>query len=546
MIKNLRIITSIVIILIIVIPLIEIANVYSQQQFLEEEINIRMDTYGGNVRTSVNIMGEALTNMNVLKAYIPISFYNETTDTIIVRGVNQNDGAFPLEFTLSNTGENYVLEIELKNGVDTVIIDIYQPEEISPIGQGRYSVKILSYLKLNQEVRTTDVQIRPPLDISAIAEELPFGYSQVQVSPEGVTPSQYEISRTLSETDIRILNRTLIDEIPLTQAASGRTSLILADSWVNMTLYPNFDGKLYGEMNLTVKNKDLITWPKDTEIQLNDFYRVTNIQTELGLPIEYEYVGRVYKLKLPYDVRAGDKVIFNIKFLIEENVSLTSDFIPMLNIDVKLPPPTSIPIDRFIVIQSWNNKMIEVDYYMDQSEKIEISGKLNLDIQSLLNQTGISYILFIIFVLTVGLVAYKGLSKVLQEELPEEVKEYLEVFVKEMELMGQVIDLERRHLEGKIRDKWYIKEKSKIQRKIKELRRSSIKSRDTLIKLAEENATLKELLEDIKEVERTYEELNKLEDSRRRRAITLERYKEMRKELITKFEMYSTRVKKRL
>ena len=546
MIKNLRVLTSIVLLAMIITPLIGIINVHSQQQFLEEEINIRIDTYGGNVRTLVKIKGEALTNMNTLKAYIPKSFYNESTDSVYVEGADQNDETFPLDFTLSSSGENYVLEIKLKNGVNAVLVDIYQPEEIIPVDQRRYSVKILSYLKLNANVRISDVLIRPPLDVSAIAEELPIGYSQVQVSPEGVSPSQYEVSRVLSETDIRILNRTLIENIPLTQATATKTSLILADSWVNITLYPNFEGKLYGEMNITLKNKDLITWPKDTEIQLKDIYKVTSAQTELGLPVDFEYTGRVYKLKLPYDVRPNDKVTLNIKFLIEENVTLTGDVIPQLNIDVKLPPPTNIPVDKFIVIQSWDGKRFEVEYYTAQSEQIGISGKLNLDIQSLLNQTGLSYILFTIFALTLGFVAYRGISKVLQEELPEEVKEYLESFVKEMELMGQVIDLERKHLEGKIKDKEYIKEKSKIQRKIKDLRRSSLKNRDSLVKLAEDSDVLKELLEEVEEVEKAYEELNKLEDSRRRRAISLEQYKEMRKELITKFEMYSTRVRKRL
>ena len=545
MIKNLRVLTSVILIVMIIIPLIGVVNVYSQQQ-LEEEIEVRMDTYGGNVRTMVKIKGDTLTNMNILKAYIPKTFYNETTDYLYVEGADQNGDTFPLDFTLSSMGDNYVLEIRLKNGVNAVLVDIYQPEEITPVEPRRYTVKILSYLKLNANVRISDVLIRPPLDMSGIAEELPIGYSQVQVSPEGVSPSQFEISRVLSETDIRILNRTLIEEIPLTQATATKTSLILADSWVNMTLYPNFEGKLYGEMDIVLKNKDLITWPKDTEIQLRDEYKVVEAQTELGLPVDFEFTGRLYKIKIPYDVRPGDKITFNIKFSFEENVTLTNDIIPQLDINIKLPPPTNIPVDKFVIVQSWNNKKIEVNYYTAQSERIGITDRIALDIQSLLNQTGLSYILFTLFALTLGFVAYRGVTKILQEELPEEVKKYLESFVKEMELMGQVIDLERRHLEGKIKDKDYIKEKSRIQRKIKELRRSASKNRESLVRLAEESDALKELLEDIKEVEKAYDELNKLEDSRRRRAITLEQYKEMRKELITKFEMYSTRVKKRL
>ncbi len=545
MIKNLRLWTTIILVLILLIPLIGTSYVYPQQQ-LEEEIEIRMDTYGGNVRTLVKIRGGALSNMDVLKAYIPKTFYDETTDTLYVEGANQDDETFPLDYTLSSDGDNYILEISLKNGVNAVLIDIYQPEEIVPVEPMRYKVKILSYLKLNANVRTSDVLIRPPLDTSAVAEELPIGYSQVQVSPEGVTPMQFEVSRVLTETDIRILNKTLIEEIPLTQATASRVGLIIADSWANITLYPNFEGKLYGEMYLTIKNRDLITWPRNTEIQIKGFYKIIEAQTELGLPVDFEFTGRVYKIKLPYDMRTGDKITFNIKFYIEENVTLTSDIIPQLDINVYLPPPTNIPVDKFTITQAWDNRKIEMEYYTTQSDKVKVSGRLYLDIQSLLNQTGLSYILFTLFILIVGFVAYRGATKILQEELPEEIKDYLESFIKEMELMSQVIDLERRHLEGKIKDKDYIKEKSRIQRKIKELRRASSKNRDSLIKLAEESDMLKELLDEIKEVEKAYNELNKLEDSRRRRAITLEQYKEMRKELITKFEMYSTKVKRRL
>lgn len=545
MIKNLRLLASLIVIAIVLFPLITGVKVYSQQQ-LEEEIEIRMDTYGGNVKTLVKIRGDALTNMDILKAYIPKSFYNETTDFIQVEGVDQNDETVPLDFTLSDIDDNYLLQVRLEDGVKTVVVNIYQPEEIIPVEPRRYLVRILSYLKLNADVRMSDVVIRPPLDVSGVAEELPIGYSQAQVSPEGVTPAQFEISRVLSEADIRILNKTLIEEIPLRQATSTKTSLILADAWVNMTLYPSFEGKLHGEMNIKLENKDLITWPRDTEIQLREEYKVIEAKTELGLPVDIGFTGRLYKLKIPYDVRPGDKITFSITFSFEENVTLTSDIIPHLDINIKIPPPTDIPIDRFVIVKSWDNERIDVGYFTARSDRVEIRDRIPLDIPSILNQTGLSYILFTLFSLTIGLIGYRGITKLLEEEIPEDVKKYLDSFVKEIELMGQVINLERRHLEGKVRDKDYIKEKSRIQKKIKELRRSSSKYRETLVRLAKESKALNELLEDIKEVEKAYDELNKLEDSRRRRAITLEQYKEMRKEMITKFEIYSTKVKKRL
>lgn len=546
MVKALKTLGIVLLAVIVMFQTINVIYVYPQGDALEEEIEIRMDTYGGNINTAVIIRGEALLGMNVLEAYIPKSYFNETTDSIYVEGSNVDGEEVPLDFILTSNEEDYVLEIRLDPGVNSILISIFQPEEIKPEGGGRYIVKILSYLHLNAFVRVSDVLIRPPLDVSAVAEELPIGYSQIRVSPEGITPSQFEISRILSETTIKILNRTLVEEIPLTREPVSKTSLILADAWVNMILYPSFEGKILGEMNITLKNNDLITWSKDTEIQFIDLYKITEVQTELGIPVEYDFTGGVYKIMLPYDVRLGDKITFNIKFFIEENITLSESLFPQLNLDIELPPPTNIPVEKFVVIQNWDNMRFEIDYYTKNSEAIKIRGTLNLDIQSLLTQTGLSYILFTIFAVVIGFLIYKGANKILQEELPEEARKYLESFIKEMELMAQVIDLERRHLEGLIKDREYVKEKSRLQRNIKALKRSLSKSRSVIDNLADENDLLKELLEEIKEIEKTYEEINKLEDSRKRRAITLEHYKDMRKELITKFEVYAAKIRKRI
>jgi len=546
MIKAQRILGIILLAVILTFQIPHVIYVYPQGDALEEEIEIRMDTFGGNINTAIIIRGDALQSMDVLKGYIPKSYFNETTDSIYVEGSNAEGEEVPLDFILTSNEENYIIEISLVPGVNSILISIFQPEEIKPEGGGRYTANVLSYLHLNAFVRVSDVLIRPPLDVSAVTEELPVGYSQIRVSPEGVIPSQFEISRLVSETTIRILNRSLVEEIPLTREPASKTSLILADTWVNMVLYPSFEGKILGEMNITLKNNDLITWSKDTEIQFIDLYKITEVQTELGIPVEYDFTGRVYKIMLPYDLRPGDKITFNIKFYIEDNVTFTESLFPQLNVDIDLPPPTDIPVEKFIVIQNWDNMRFEINYYTKNSEAIKIKGILNLDIQSLLTQTGLSYILFMIFTIVVGFLIYKGANKILQEELPTEARKYLESFVKEMELMAQVIDLERRHLEGLIKDREYVKEKTRIQRSIKTLKRSLSKSRGIIDKLAEENKLLKEILEEIKEIEKAYEEINKLEDSRRRRAITLDQYKDMRRELITKFEIYAAKIRKRI
>ncbi len=531
--------------LIISLLLSPIISASAQQATLDEEIEVRVDTYGGNVNTLIKVSGEALKTLNKLVAYIPSEFINQSIDKITITGDKGGTSA-QLDFDIERKDDLLLIQIPLTDKYQKITIGIYQPERLDPLGDGKYILRILSFVKFNAVVETANIKIRPPLDVSASEPDLPTGFSQIQVSPEGVSPAQFEISRFFTETEIRLINNTKVEDIVLQQRNRNKVSLILADAMIYMKLYPDYTGKIKGNMNVTIQNKDNILWPKGTEIQFNKLYEFTSVKTELGVPVDTDFTGRVYKILIPYQMRPNDKVTFNIEFEISENVSLTEEILPKLRFNFTLAPPLDIPINEFEVVFTWNDQKITKKYYTVKDERINVSGELNMDVLSILNQSGASYILFIILMLALGIVVYSNFNKFIREELPEEVREYLEEFVEEMGLMDKAIDLERRHLEGRIKDKEYIRERSKIHRQIRDIRRKASKNRSMLEKMAADNPTLKEVLEEIKEVEKTWEELNKLEDSRRRRAVTLEEYKEARSQLITKFEIYSTKVKRRL
>ena len=521
--------------------------VASQQPNLEEVINIHIDTKGGNVLTTVKISGDGLKISRELTAYLPKEDAKNVYDYVSVQYISESgerDGNLEV-----SSDDKYILLhlVDIPQDINEIDIKFFKLEGVVPTEPGKYNVYILSYLRLDKRVTSVDLTLRPPLDVRAVEDEMPIGYSQVQASPPGVTPEQYEVNRFLTETDIKLIEDTRVDILKLEQVSSERVSFILADVYLEMELDAGYQGYLEGNMTLKLINRDKITWPKDTEIYVDSEYEVLKVLTILGAPVDYEFTGKLYKLKLPYPVKPNETFGFNIFFTISDNVSYTGEIFPRLSFNITLKPPTEIPIDQFKVRLGWEkNEIIRDNYNLYGGDLIVISKTVNIDVSKALSESGLSLILISLFIFAVGALIYKNVNRILAEELPEEVRKYLDFFAKEIEVMREAIELEKDHLEGKIKDKDYIKRKASLNKQIKELRRKAREYREELDRMAEDNETLKELLGDIKEVEKLWNELNRLEERRRRRTISLEDYKQSREEVIMRFEIYSSKILRRL
>jgi len=268
-------------------------------------------------------------------------------------------------------------------------------------------------------------------------------------------------------------------------------------------------------MNLTITNRDLVVWPSNTEIFLNKTYEIVDAKTQLGRPLEYEFTGRVYKIMTPYHIKPNETLSMTISFTINESIEVIPGLTPTIRYNISLPSPTTIPADVFRVVIPDTGYEETIEYYTDYEEDLRLEGEITISLTDIIEDYGLTYILSSIII-------------ILLQDLPEEVRTFLDQYIEEAKMMRKILELEREYSEGKIRDREFLRRRSQLNKEIREVRRRLSSLRNKVKKLAAENG----------------KKLNNLEESRRKKLIDQETYRKDREELITRFEILLNKLTK--
>ncbi len=512
--------------------------IYSQGD-VRERIDASIESTGGNLYLKASFEGDGLKSVDVIEVKIPETFLDEKGFLRVYTG----QGGDRKEIEFQYTGD--ILRVDTDEINNILVVEIYIPEATIPESRGRYKVGVLSYIDLNIPISQVEFEFRPALDTKAVENLLPPGFTQVKSSPEGVTPEQYEVSRVLSETDILLLGDTEITDFIIEQISEERISLILADTEVYTLLDTDASGSIRGVMNITISNTDLITWPTDTEIFFNKTYRIQNMRTQLGKPVDFEFTGRVYKVQLPYALKPNETITFIIDFTFEEGINVSAGLTPFVKFTLTLPPPTTIPIDKMIVEFPEINFREELEYYTDFSTPLILEGEVQITLTDILEDYGISYILSLIIIVGTTMAAYTRIRKLLLKDLPENVLEFINEYKVKIELMKNILELEKRYSQGELTSREYSKERNKLERKMREFDRKLSTLKREVEKAAEENEEVKMFIKDLEDLDETWKKLRELDEKRRKKTISPDQYKTDREELLTRFEILINKVVKR-
>ncbi len=528
---------SLFIILAILITILIIPPAASQGD-VRQSIEASVESGGGNLYIKITLAGDGLKSVDTITANLPEDYIGEN-DYLKVY-TRTDDERAEVEFTYSNG----VLEVDTAQLGENLIIEIYKPEAVKPDTKGRYTVEVLTYLETNLETNQQDFEFRPGLDVKGVDEELPPGFSQVRSSPEGVTPEQYQISRILTETELLLMDETEIETFPLQQVSEERVSLLIADTAVEITLDADPRGFLRGVMNLSITNRDLIVWPSNTEIFLNKTYDIVEVKTQLGRPLDYEFTGRVYKVLTPYHIKPNETLTMEISFTINESIEVIPGLTPTIKYNISLPNPTTIPADIFRVAIPDTGYEESVEYYTDYEEDIKVVGEITISLTDIIEDYGLTYILSSIIIIGIAAATYTRIRKILLQDLPEDVRRFIDQYLEEANLMKKILELEKEYSEGRLKDREFLRRRSQLNKEIRDVRRRLSSLRNRVKKLAAENDEIARVIRDVEELEETWKKLNDLEESRRKKLIDQETYRRDREELITRFEILLNKLTK--
>ncbi len=529
--------TSLLIILAILLTILIIPPATSQGD-VRQSIEASVESGGGNLYIKITLAGDGLKSVDKITANLPENYIG---DNDYLRVYTQTDDE---KSEVIFTYNNGVLEVDTSQLGENLIIEIYKPEAVKPDTKGRYTVEVLTYLETNLETNQQDFEFRPGLDVKGVDEELPPGFSQVRSSPEGVTPEQYQISRILTETELLLMDETEIETFPLQQVSEERVSLLIADTAVEIKLDADPRGFIRGIMNLSITNRDLIVWPSNTEIFLNKTYDIVEVKTQLGRPLDYEFTGRVYKVSTPYHIKPNETLTMEISFTINESIEVIPGLTPTIKYNISLPNPTTIPADIFRVAIPDTGYEESVEYYTDYEEDIKVVGEITISLTDIIEDYGLTYILSSIIIIGIAAATYTRIRKILLQDLPEEVRRFIDQYLEEANLMKKILELEKEYSEGRLKDREFLKRRSQLNKEIRDVRRRLSNLRNRVKKLAAENDEIARIIRDVEELEETWKKLNDLEESRRKKLIDQETYRRDREELITRFEILLNKLTK--
>ncbi len=525
-------------ILVILGTALVIPPTYSQERVVQS-IDAVVESTGGNLYIKIKVEGDALKTVNRVEAYIPEDYLGEKGSIRTYTDEGTDRVEIPYQYS------DGVLSVSQTDINEILFIDIYIPEAIVPVERGRYTIDVLTYVEMNIPIAQVEFEFRPALDVKGVDDELPVGFTQVRSSPEGITPEQYEISRILVETEILLLEGTEITTFPLEQSAPNRLSLILADTYAVAVLDADTSGVIRGVLNISITNRDFINWPDGTEIFFNKTYKIKNVKTELGKPVDFEFTGRVYKIQLPYILKPNETIFFVIDFVLEDNVTLIPGITPIVEYDVLLPPPTTIPLDSYRILFPEIGFEQELTYYTDFDEPLRLSGQVQITLIDVLEDYGIVYILSSIVLVGIAAAVYSKARKIVLKDLPDKVLKFINEYEKKIEVMREILELEKKYSEGGISSREYSRKRNQLERKIREVERKLAPLKKEVEELAEENEEVSLILSDMDELDDIWKRLKELDEKKRKRIISPEEYKEDREELLTRFEIVINKILKR-
>jgi len=305
-------------------------------------------------------------------------------------------------------------------------------------------------------------------------------------------------------------------------------------------------------MRIEAENTGHLPWKSDDYISLfkKDNYENIKAYTELNRELSLNTTRDEYRIKLPYQVSPGNKVVILLRFDVT-NATLASGFLnEEVSYSLKVSNITEAIIDNLsIKVEKYDDKVIYEERYTNYtqfSKPISISGKTNIQPLDTITYYGLGYIIVFLIISGIAFTGYQIYSRSGLREIPEEAKKYFETFKKLTEEMSKFIELEDKRLEGKITERHYLKKRAEINKRITKLKKELEKGRKTMERLASEIGYLQEILEETKNIERNWSELQKLEDRFKRKLINPEDYREKRKEIITMFKTHLTRLESKL
>jgi len=509
-------------------------------------INI-IEEQGGSLKTLVKIIPSQKTTG--LVAYLPKDFLGENS---IIIGILDNN-----RFTPDIKLANETIEIKFDNlDIDAekqFTIEIYNPNIVNQTDKGIYICKFLSSIILDHPISSLTTQVKMPPNTKVVKP--PSGYSQIQVTPPGVKPELHRLEKTYSMEELEELRIPTLEIINMTSTRGRYASIKLLNMNLTIVYTIEPDSTIHSRIVIKTINTGKTTWSGNDYLKLfkgEGGYNLVDLKahTELNRELKINSTKQDYRIQLPYDVKPGDKAVIILEYniigaanrsgLLGEEISykiefsnLTENVINLLNITVLKPDGG----------KTYTNMLHN---YSQFSEPIIVKGETTVQPFELVIYSGAGYIIVALILAGISFTGYQLYIKSGLRELPEEARKYFDKFKGLTVEMNKLIDLEDKKISGKIREREYLKKRADINKRIGQIKKEIDTSRKMIEDMASENSYVKEVLDEIKEIEKYWSELKRIEEGFRRKRIKPDEYREKRRETITLFKTHLTRLESKL
>jgi len=445
----------------------------------------------------------------------------------------------------------YVEDLFTLNGNKTIILIIYIPSYIFQEKTQEYKFYLFKAPWINIPISNSKLRVNLPVNTKPI--NVPPGLKSTQESPTGAPQDQYSISGEISiieETEDLYVNNTPITYIVTLENTRPPTPPILlleGNATLNIKIMPS--GKVIYSYFYSLINRGLDTLAGDTKVEVKRLQGEEKLfaYTTLNRSLDTEFGGDRYYVELPYVIQSNNILQFKADHIIIGMVNNTGVLGEKINYQLMI----SSGVDYFIrtlkvrILDPMDNIIWSNKYYnISRFNKFNISGEIKTNIlYEYTNSLYYSIPVFIIGVLGLGLILYNSYKNFVLLKFPIDAKPYLSKVKEYIAIMEELIEIEDKYLNKKIRGREYLSRRSKLNKELRHILAEERKIEKKVYKLGEKNTVINNLLDNVNKLISKWNELKRLEEEFLSKKIRPDEYTEYRKNILIDFKTIITRIK---